>query len=297
MNTTTLRVLVGDVREQLRSLPDVSIHCVVTSPPYWALRDYGVPGQIGQEATPEAYVAALVEVFRDVRRVLRPDGTVWLNLGDTYVGSGDKRHTVDTRVPARQGQRQARNQHVAGLAPKNLLGMPWRVAFALQAEGWIVRSDIIWYKTNSLPESVQDRPTRSHEHVFLLTRSPHYYFDWRAIATPYTATTRARLTRRQRGAIPTKWHRVGVSAFAGHRPPTILTTWNVPRLLTHAQRRPRDVWMIPTGHKGAGDHVAPFPPRLIAPMIQAGCRRCGTVYDPISPANPRVLGTYWRVGY
>src|SRR6266496_4348391 len=188
------RVIVGDATESLRSLPAESVQCVVTSPPYWGLRDYGIVGQLGLEATPELYVERMVEVFRGVRRVLRVDGTLWLNLGDSYAGSwsgnsmrpkgGSQREggpgfqPLDYRVPARNGNVPL------GLKPKDLCGIPWRVAFALQADGWYLRSDIIWSKPNPMPESVTDRPTRSHEYLFLLTKSDRYYYDADAIREP-----------------------------------------------------------------------------------------------------------------
>src|SRR3990167_1745630 len=192
------RVLVGDVREQLATLPDESVHCVVTSPPYFGLRDYGVPGQMGLEPTPEAFVCSMVATFREIRRVLRRDGTCWLNLGDSYVSSprgnapGDystsgltnpQRQDSIARTPGKTSQRLSRSnvteqlsveRHIEGLKPKDLVGVPWRVAFALQADGWWLRSDVIWSKPNPMPESVTDRPTKSHEYLFLLAKSERY---------------------------------------------------------------------------------------------------------------------------
>lgn len=151
-------ILVGDVRDGLATLPAASVHCVVTSPPYWGLRDYGVSGQLGLESSPDEYVSSLVEVFRDVRRVLRDDGTCWLNLGDSYAQNG-----------------------TAGLRSKDLCGIPWRVAFALQADGWLLRQDIIWQKPSPMPESMKDRCTKAHEYIFLLAKQPRYFFDWVAL--------------------------------------------------------------------------------------------------------------------
>lgn len=178
----------GDALERLREMPDGSVQCVVTSPPYWGLRDYGEDGQLGLEETPEEYVANMVEVFREVRRVLRGNGTLWLNLGDSYAATG-KSGGGD------QGERWERNGHVTtgprgekwspappGLKPKDLVGIPWRVAFALQADGWWLRSDIIWSKPNPMPESVRDRPTKAHEYVFLLSKAERYFYDADAIA-------------------------------------------------------------------------------------------------------------------
>lgn len=180
----------GDCRRVLSDLPDSSVHCCVTSPPYYGLRDYGVAGQIGLEATPDAYVAELVAVFREVRRVLRPDGTCWLNLGDSYAGSwGARGRGLETNAarPDLEGKHVtsavARNgfQHL-GIKPKDLLGIPWMVAFALRADGWWLRKSIIWAKGNAMPESVFDRPSSSHENVFLLTKAEKYSYDWFAIA-------------------------------------------------------------------------------------------------------------------
>lgn len=185
-----IRLYHGDVLDRLRELPDESVHCVVTSPPYWGLRDYGVEGQIGLEATPEAFVARMVEVFREVRRVLRADGTCWVNMGDGYAGGGNggggsfakdgiraAKPGTDKNVPGRKGDRGC----TSGLKPKDLIGMPWRVAFALQADGWWLRSEIIWHKPNPMPESCTDRPTSAHEKLFLLTKSARYFYDAEAV--------------------------------------------------------------------------------------------------------------------
>jgi len=177
-----VKILVGDVRDKLSELPEASVRCVVTSPPYWGLRDYGQEDQLGAEDTPELYVQNLVEIFREVRRVLADDGTVWLNIGDSYVGTG---HKGDARDPkygeGRNGQKIALNNKVAGLKSKDLIGIPWKVAFALQADGWYLRQDIIWSKPNAMPEPVRDRCTRSHEYVFLLSKSRTYFYDHEAV--------------------------------------------------------------------------------------------------------------------
>jgi DNA modification methylase len=181
-----LKVYGGDCREVMRSMEPESVHCVVTSPPYWGLRDYGNAAQLGLEPTPEEYVANMVDVFREVRRVLRSDGTVWLNLGDSYY-----------RDPKRGDQEKGGHAGLstgktAAGAEKNLVGVPWRVALALQEDGWILRCDVIWNKPSLMPSSVRDRPTRSHEYVFLLTRSPRYWYDADAIAEPAADSTMAR---------------------------------------------------------------------------------------------------------
>src|SRR5690606_12445567 len=183
------KIIQGDVIETLRSLPDGIVHTCVTSPPYWGLRDYGVPGQIGLEPSPEEYIEKMVEVFREVRRVLRDDGTLWLNLGDSYVSNGRKQtgRNDETRkddnfhggVKSWGNRTKFKVEH--NLKPKDLVGIPWRVAFALQADGWYLRSDIIWHKPNAMPESVKDRPTKAHEYIFLLAKSPRYYYDADAI--------------------------------------------------------------------------------------------------------------------
>lgn len=189
----TVTIMIGDVREQLRKLPDDSVHCVVTSPPYWALRDYGVEGQIGLEATPAEFIATMVDVFEEVRRVLRPDGTCWVNMGDSYAGGGNggggsfandgiraAKPGTDKNVAARTGDRGANS----GLKPKDLCMMPHRLAIALQDAGWWVRQDICWSKPNPMPESVRDRCTKAHEYIFLLSKSERYYYDADAIREP-----------------------------------------------------------------------------------------------------------------
>lgn len=203
----TVRILVGDVRDRLKELPDESVHCVVTSPPYFGLRDYGVDGQIGLEETPSAFVDVMVAVFAEVRRVLRKDGTLWLNLGDSYAGSwgaqsrggapsesstlkgnghvggGPKLKGLSAiQIDAHPKRTQTGSIREAGLKPKDLIGVPWRVAFALQAAGWWLRQDIIWSKPNPMPESVRDRCTKAHEYLFLLSKGPRYHFDADAIA-------------------------------------------------------------------------------------------------------------------
>lgn len=163
----TDRILCGDALEMLRTLPDNSVHCCVTSPPYYALRDYGVDGQIGREDTPAQYVARLTDVFSEVRRVLRPSGTLWLNIADTYAGKGNQGDSVDPKYPnGRTGQTVAINRRVEGCKAKDMIGIPWMLAFALRDSGWYLRSDIIWMKANPMPESCKDRPSRCYEHVF-----------------------------------------------------------------------------------------------------------------------------------
>ena len=181
-------ILLGDAAEQLRTLDADSVHCCVTSPPYFGLRDYGVPGQIGLEATPEEYVEKLVQVFREVRRILRPDGTLWLNIGDSYTSGGRKTRDYDQKLPARAMDQRPKTPE--GMKPKDLIGIPWLLAFALRSDGWYLRQDIIWHKPNAIPESVRDRCTKSHEYIFLLSKSERYRFDCDAIREPFLTADR-----------------------------------------------------------------------------------------------------------
>jgi len=192
-NAPVCNLLLGDARQILAELPENTFHTCVTSPPYWGLRDYGIDGQIGAEMDLEDYLADIVRVFREVRRVLRPDGTLWLNIGDSYTSGGRTWRDTDKKNPARA--MSYRPPTPVGLKPKDLIGVPWRVAFALQADGWYLRSDIIWHKPNCQPESVKDRPTQSHEYLFLLTKSDNYYYDYAAIIEP---TQDGRNTRNKR---------------------------------------------------------------------------------------------------
>lgn len=173
------KIIQGDSREVLKSFPDNFFQCCITSPPYWGLRDYGIQGQIGAESELQCYINDLVKIFSEVRRTLKPDGTLWLNIGDAYTSGNRKWRDDDKKNPGRG--MSYRPPTPEGLKPKDLIGIPWKVAFALQEEGWFLRSDIIWNKPNCQPESVKDRPTRSHEYIFLLTKSEKYYYDFEAI--------------------------------------------------------------------------------------------------------------------
>jgi site-specific DNA-methyltransferase (adenine-specific)/site-specific DNA-methyltransferase (cytosine-N4-specific) len=190
---TTCRIIIGDSRAALAELPSESIQCAITSPPYWGLRDYGINGQIGAEMVMEDYIKDLVTVFRDVRRVLRDDGSLWLNIGDSYTSGNRGWRQADSKNTARGMSYRPPNPE--GLKDKELIGIPWRLALALQADGWYLRSDIIWYKPNCQPESVKDRPTRSHEHVFLLTKNDQYYYDHEAVKEPTTEPGKVRQRR------------------------------------------------------------------------------------------------------
>lgn len=258
---------IGDCLTSLRSMPAGSVHTCVTSPPYFGLRDYGHAGQIGLEETPEAYVARLVEVFREVRRVLRDDGTLWLNLGDSYASGGRKTRDGDKKLP----QRVSATRPQDGLKPKDLIGIPWRVAFALQADGWYLRQEIIWAKPNPMPESVTDRCTKSHEQIFLLSKSPRYYFDSEAIKEPAVTTEAFRFT--DGGVDKQRGHSRRHAGFNGRYAEKIAAE-GVPTL-----RNRRSVWTVTTKpFKGA--HFATFPPDLIEPCVLAGCPVGGTVLDP-----------------
>lgn len=296
----------GDALEVLTTLPERSVRCCVTSPPYWGLRDYGVPGQLGLEATPEEYVARMVAVFREVRRVLADDGTLWLNVGDTYAQSGspgwqgkngqraDRRLTaVRDAVPQREVGR-----HVpAGLKCKDLVGLPWLLAFALRAEGWWLRSEIIWAKQNVMPESVRDRPTKAHEQIFLLTKSARYFYNAAALAEPASPDTHARYARgrsnnhkwadggpgdqtcaktlehmRKPGVNPKA--AAGVVGRERANPSFSAAVKDVVET-----RNARTVWAISTvGYPGA--HFATFPEELARRCILAGSAPDDTVLDP-----------------
>ncbi len=194
-------IIIGDCRKVIAKLPEQTFQCAITSPPYWGLRDYGIEGQIGAEMEMEDYISDLVAVFREVRRVLRDDGALWLNIGDSYTSGNRGWRQADSKNPARGMSYRPPNPK--GLKDKELIGIPWRLAIALQADGWYLRSDIIWYKPNCQPESVKDRPTRSHEHVFLLTKNETYYYDHEAVKEPTTVPGQLR-SRRDVWAINTE---------------------------------------------------------------------------------------------
>jgi len=276
----------GDCLDVLRTLDDSSVHCCVTSPPYYGLRDYGCEGQIGLEETPDAYVAKMVDVFREVRRVLRDDGTLWLNLGDSYVASacGVKEGGVSKksglhganrgetyRATLAAGHGHAVDKTRFGLPPKNLIGIPWRVAFALQADGWWLRQDIIWHKPNPMPESVRDRCTKAHEYVFLMAKAERYYFDAKAISEELKESS---VKRNQSG-----WNgneeRGYVNGPQNHMSKYLGS--EAAKQATHRNRR--SVWTV-SSQPFKGAHFATFPPKLIEPCILAGCPVGGTVLDP-----------------
>jgi len=269
----TVSVLTGDCREVLQTLPDKYFHCCVTSPPYFGLRDYGNESQIGQEKSPQEYVAELVLVFREVRRVLRDDGTLWLNLGDTYAsnpswGRGGGSSLDGGKQDANGGYSGIDRTKISGVKPKDLIGIPWRVAFALQEDGWYLRQDIIWHKPNPMPESVTDRCTKAHEYIFLLSKSANYYFDHDAIKESAKGNWGSR--DREGG----KYHKEGT----GLTPHGGLTA-------NYATANKRSVWTVPT-QPFSGAHFATFPPALIEPCIRAGAPPVmGIVLDPFCGAG------------
>lgn len=315
-----------DCLEGLKLLDDNSIHCCVTSPPYWGLRDYGVDGQLGFESTPEEYVSRMVEIFREVKRVLRDDGTLWLNLGDSYAGSG-KRQTqdgcADPKVKKCHGMKLPKNNMTKDLKPKDLVGIPWMVAFALRADGWYLRQDIIWHKPNPMPESVTDRCTKAHEYIFLLSKSQKYYYDHEAIKEPVAESTIGRGPvsfggEKGRNYKPNKgdpnyrggneqWGRIFDYTksckskniqYDGQKPNTFhMKRQEGLRDELYFVRNKRSVWTVTTKpFKEA--HFATFPPELITPCIKAGCPKGGTVLDPFMGAGTTAIVAYeWGCNY
>jgi DNA modification methylase len=292
------------IQADARRIPlrDGCVQCVVTSPPYWGLRDYGVAGQIGLEATPEAYVTAMVEVFREVRRVLADDGVLWLNLGDSYAtgagkvgdcpGGGAQGERWKQRGPSRAQVPDGKNPNagvptyqpnrmpIAGLKPKDLVGIPWRVAFALQADGWYLRSDIIWSKPNPMPESVTDRPTKAHEYVFLLAKSERYYYDADAVREKPAVSSFVRwgddpYTKRRPDGQPTYTQLEGENTCGIHP----------------LGRNARSVWTITT-KPYVGAHFATMPKQLAERCIKAGSKPGDLVLDPFGGS-----GTTTQVAY
>lgn len=259
-------IITGNAIEVLKALENESVNCCITSPPYYGLRDYGVEGQLGLEISPEKYIENLVEVFREVRRALRPDGTLWLNIGDSYATRSGAQPPTNTRN--RRGH--TAKKLPAGYKYKDMMGMPWRVAFALQEDGWYLRQDIIWNKPNCMPESVTDRCTKSHEYIFLLTKKDRYYFDANAIKEPCKAKGNAKTFR-------------GGGAYVGGR-----TFDNSSRIERSSRgnavnatglRNKRSVWSVAT-QGSATAHSATFPEKLIEPCVLAGCPPGGVVLDP-----------------
>ncbi len=258
------KILNGDVLEMLATIESKTVQTCVTSPPYWGLRDYNNEKQIGLEEEPEEYVKKMVDVFREVRRVLKDDGTLWLNIGDSYSGSG--------KGPAGNLGKKHNERHLEhktgglipnGTKPKDLVGIPWMLAFALRADGWYLRQDIIWAKPNPMPESVKDRCTKSHEHVFLLTKSPKYYFDTLAMKEDGVIPAG---TKGAKGSV----ERQGIKGVNA-RPPEYK--------IYDGKRNKRDVWYVRT-KPFAGAHFAVMPEELVEPCVNAGSPIGELVLDP-----------------
>jgi len=300
-----VRILVGDCLDKISEIESNSINCCITSPPYYGLRDYGHEGQIGQESTPDEFVNKLVGVFGQVKRVLRNDGTLWLNLGDSYAaqragtkmpaetlaggaggyavngkghrgrGTNDKPNGMDSGTGRKTGAGPAhRDAGRIGLKHKDLIGIPWRVAFALQTDGWFLRQDIIWHKPNPMPESVTDRCTKAHEYLFLLSKSERYHFDFEAIQEKATTAGKPRV--------------FGAKDQVG----TLRN--NVGRVYEDdGLRNKRSVWAINV-QPFPGAHFATFPPDLVAPCVLAGCPDGGTVLDPFGGAGTTGLVANWH---
>ncbi|MDS9590714.1 site-specific DNA-methyltransferase [Pseudomonas sp. HTZ1] len=284
------RILVGDCIEMMRNLPDQSVHTCITSPPYFGLRDYGVDGQIGLEASPREFIENLVAVFREVRRVLRDDGTLWVNMGDSYAGSwgahgrddmGLGGQSLSARQIAASARKLKKPNHI-GFKPKDLMGLPWRLAIALQDDGWYLRQDIIWHKPNPMPESIKDRCTKAHEYLFLLSKSPRYFFDQDAIREPARAQASPEsASRRNSFARETKYTDGEHGQTAQHRTGRDDVDYD-------ETRNKRSVWTVATASfKGA--HFATFPPDLIRPCVLAGSPRGGVVLDPFGGAGTTAL--------
>jgi DNA modification methylase len=304
----SVRIVTGDCRTELAKLADDSVNCVVTSPPYFGLRDYGVDGQIGLERSVQEHITILRDVFREVRRVLRKDGTCWVNYGDAYAsddkwgGSSGGKHVKELHGKSGIG----RNKRETGLKSKDLIGLPWRLAFALQDDGWWLRSDIIWAKPNPMPESATDRPTRAHEYIFLLTKSARYTYDADAIRTPLAAKTFTTFgtehrtqgndamgsvksdnwgssvkVRKPKVKVPGGWDRGDGAHGSIHRDGRGEPAYQEAEL---AGANARTVWTISTsGYPEA--HFATFPPELAERCIKAGCPEGGTVLDPFGGAG------------
>ena len=334
-------IICGDALTELQRLQDESVHCCVTSPPYWGLRDYGtakweggnnqncehqvgratrggltefqknnigsfgdeairqggtcphcgavrIDAQLGLEPTPEEYVGKLVEIFREVKRILRKDGTLWLNLGDTYHGGGGGNYGTGLSVASEHGQHltNVRNRiDLPGLKPKDLVGIPWRVAFALQADGWYLRSDIIWAKPNPMPESVTDRPTKSHEYIFLLSKSARYYFDQEAVKEPILDSSIERLRHSWHGNKKRDWPgsaQNNIDRYCGTKSEEELSK------IKSSGRNIRSVWTIttkPMPKVFGAEHFATFPPEIPERCIKAGCPKGGVIIDPFFGAG------------
>jgi len=275
----TVELILGDCLESLQAIESSTVQCCVTSPPYYGLRDYGVDGQIGLESTPDEYVSKLVQVFREVKRVLKDDGLLWLNLGDSYAGGASKGEKEGVKQKTNHGATWGENDNLAtlkanlpGLKTKDLIGIPWMVAFALRADGWYLRSDIIWAKPNPMPESVKDRPTKSHEYMFLLSKSQKYYYDADSIREPLQEVS---IERAKHG-----WHGRGIDDTGNYGGLTHTDKMGE-RFAPENGRNKRSVWTINTSGF-AGAHFAVMPEKLVEPCILAGSKPGDVILDPFS---------------
>lgn len=271
MNT----IICADALDGLKVLEDESVDMCVTSPPYYGLRDYGTERQIGMEESPQEYVKNLTEIFMEVYRVLKPTGTLWLNIGDSYAGSGKGPMSLAVAGNGKNKTLYEKNKRVqevpktwAGIKPKDMIGIPWMLAFSLRENGWYLRSDIIWKKRNCLPESVKDRPTKCYEHIFLLSKEKKYYYDYKAIQEPLMDVSKARYKR----------GRSANSKYVGQQGITQVRE-NFSDF-DQEFRRKRDVWEVSTNTYKMDEHFAMYPEKLIEPCILAGCPKGGIVLDP-----------------
>lgn len=293
-----IQLIQGDALETLKQIEDESVHCIITSPPYWGLRDYGVEGQLGLESTPEEYVNNLVVVFREARRVLRRDGTLWLNLGDSYAGNREKatQSATATCGNTKLDVCAKVNKVVSGLKPKDLCMIPAEVAIALRKDGWYLRSDIIWHKTNPMPESVKDRPTTAHEYVFLMSKSERYFYD-------NVAIMEMAKYGEQHANKTTSW---GTNRKHPNKANVAKYMYKGDNCTTSKMadgsygRNKRTVWTVST-RPFPGAHFAVFPPELITPMILAGtsqygcCSECGAPYERVVElGKPLRVTTDWK---
>lgn len=266
-----MQIINGDAIEVLKTLPDSICRTCVTSPPYYGLRDYAADGQIGLESTPEEYIDRLVQVFREVRRVLKDDGTLWVNIGDSYATRSSANPPRNTRNKCGHTAKSVPD----GYKAKDLIGIPWMLAFSLRADGWYLRQDIIWHKTNCLPESVKDRCTKSHEYIFLLSKSPKYFFDAESISEPIAESSTKRYMQNIKDQKGSERHPGKTNGAMKDVLPRFGANESVPAL----RRNKRDVWSVSTARfKGA--HFAVFPEKLVLPCILAGSKPSDIVLDP-----------------
>lgn len=264
-------ILIGDAKDKLKELETESIQSVITSPPYWGLRDYGQNKQVGLEPTPQEYVANMIEIFKEIKKVLKNDGTLWLNIGDSYSSARDSKAVPDSlrsnegTLVANAANRNPSNLKKAGLKHKDLVGIPWMLAFALRADGWYLRQDVIWAKPNPMPESVKDRCTKSHEYIFMLTKSEKYYYDYNAIREPRTSSGSN--------------HQFGGKKY--NHPDNLIYGSTQSVYESDGKRNKRDVWTIPT-QAFRGAHFAVMPEALVEPCILAGSKVDDFILDPFA---------------